>query len=95
MRIAALILLFLVPFLTSCARERIVEKPVLHEVVRTEYRDVPADLTVPCEKSEIPDTMTYGEAIEAWAKDRSAVDRCNGKLAGIKSLSAGDELVED
>lgn len=95
MRMPAWTLLFLLPFLTSCDRVRIVEKPVIHEVVKVEWRDVPADLTQPCDKAEIPPQMTYGEALEGWAKDRASIDACNGKLAGIESLGAGDEQGTD
>ena len=90
MRTHALTLLCLTLFLTACANERIVEKPVIHEVVRTEYRDVPSDLVRKCEKTEIPETMTYGEALEGWAADRAQIDVCNGRLAGIESLGDDD-----
>lgn len=90
MKTAALIPLCLTLFLTACASERIVEKPVIHEVVKTEYRDVPSDLTTRCKKTEIPETMTYGEALEGWAADRAQIDVCNGRLAGIESLGDGD-----
>ena len=74
-------------FLTACGTERVIEKPVIHEVVRTEWRNVPADLLERCEKQAITEGMTYGEAIEAWAKDRSAIDVCNGRLTAIGTLN--------
>jgi hypothetical protein len=76
--------------LTACGTERVVEKPVIVEVVKTEWREVPADLTARCAKSEIPEAMTYGEALESWAKDRASIDACNGKLAGIESLGVDE-----
>ena len=86
MKTAALIPLFLTLCLTACGTERVVEKPVVVEVVKTEWRAVPDDLTAPCAKTEIQVGMTYGEAIESWAKDRASIDACNGKLKGIRSL---------
>lgn len=74
----------------ACGTERIVERPVIHEIVKTEWREVPADLLSRCDKTIIEDGMTYGEALEMWAKDRASIDACNGKLAGIKSLGDGD-----
>lgn len=78
--------------LTACGTERVVEKPVIVEVVKTEWRSIPADLTEQCPKVTIPDGLTFGQAIELWAEDRAAIDACNGKLAGIKSLGDGDGL---
>lgn len=86
MRTVALVSPFLLLFLTACGTERVVERPVIHEVVRTEWREVPIDLTASCDKQPIPDSMTYADVLESWAKDRSSLDRCNGKLTGIRSL---------
>ena len=74
----------------ACGTERVIEKPVIHEVVRTEWREIPSDLTLPCPKAEIGPEMTYGAALEAWSEDRAAIDACNGKLAGIESLGEGE-----
>jgi hypothetical protein len=81
---------FLLLLLTACGTERVVERPVIHEVVRVEWREIPADLTARCPKSEIPDSLTFGQAVELWAEDRAAIEQCNGKLAGIESLGADE-----
>ena len=82
-----LILLCLPLCLTACGTERIVEKPVVHEVIKTEWRSIPGDLTTECVKATINSDMTYGEALSAWAQDRASLDVCNGKLNGIKRLT--------
>ena len=85
------ILLCLTLFFAACGTERVVEKPVIHEVVRVEWREIPSDLTAPCGKSEIPADLTFGQAIELWADDRAQIDTCNGRLAGIESLGDPDD----
>lgn len=67
------------------------EKPIIHEVVNVQWREIPADLTLPCPKQVIVAGMTYGEAIEAWSRDRTAIDTCNGRLAGIATLGETDD----
>lgn len=86
MKIAASILLCLTLCLSGCGSVRVVEKPVTVEVVRERMLPVPADLLVPCYVQPIPETLTYGEAIELWAKDRAATAECNGRLRAIQSL---------
>ena len=90
MQTHALTLLFLTLCLTACDRTRVVEKPVIHEVVRTEWREIPADLTTRCDKAQIPEQATYGKLIELWSEDRANIDVCNGKLAGIESLGENE-----
>ena len=85
----AWIALFLLPFLTSCANERIVERPVPVEVVRVETLPVPQDLLSQCAKQPVPESMTYGEALAAWSKDRSCIDILNTRIDAIRML--GDE----
>jgi hypothetical protein len=78
--------------LTACATEKFVPVPEIVEVPGpVQWREIPAGLTEPCEKTEIPDGMTYGQALEKWAEDRAAIDTCNGRLAGIDSLGADDD----
>ena len=81
-------ILLLAALFAGCGPTRVIEKPVIHEVIKTEWRNVPADLLAPCGKTEIMSDMTYGEAIEAWAQDRATVDACNGQIDAIRSLNA-------
>lgn len=91
MKTRVLILTCLPLFLTACATETVVEKPVVVPVVETKWRAIPSDLTRRCPKSVIPATATYGEVIELWSKDRAAIDTCNGRLAGVESLGGSDD----
>lgn len=87
MKTPAWILVSLMPLFAACGTERIVEKPVVVEVPGpVQWREVPADLLLECVKSSIPDGLTYGEALEAWAEDRAQIDVCNGQLQAIGSL---------
>lgn len=83
------ILLSLPIFLTACTTERLVEVPVPVEIVRTETAAIPDDLTEPVEKAVVSESMTYGEALAAWADDRASVDVANAKLKAIRKISAG------
>ncbi len=57
-------------FSTACVREVIIEKPVIQEVIVTEWRDVPADLLVKHNPATIPETATYSDALQLWSADR-------------------------
>jgi len=48
---------------------------------------VPPDLLAESPKQAIPDTLTFGQAIELWSEDRASLDTVNGQLRGIKELS--------
>lgn len=89
MRIYALILLFLASLLTlyGCESTRIVEKPVLVEVVKFERVPVPDKHLVIHNKTTLPDSLTYAEAIQLWAEDRAIVDKQNGQLEAIGVLN--------
>ena len=82
-----LIPLFLMLCLTACATERIVEKPVVVKTTEIKWREIPAELTRRKTKQQIPEAMTYGEALEAWSRDRATIDTLNGQLLGIISLT--------
>jgi len=87
-----LTLLFLLTLLTACGTTKIVEKPVPVPVPGpTQYIDVPAQLTLTRQKTPIPETITYGQALELWSKDRAIIDTLNGQLLGIKSLEQGTD----
>ena len=91
MRTSVSILLCLLLFLTACATDRVAEKPVVVHTTETKWREIPSDLTVEHPKQAIPADLTYGEALEAWSRDRASIDKLNGQLTGIKSLTEGDE----
>ena len=57
------------------------------EVVVRERVPVPPDLLAESPKQAIPDTLTFGQAIELWSEDRASLDTVNGQLRGIKELS--------
>ena len=74
----------------GCASERIVDRPVPVEVVRTEYVPVPESLVTPIEPSAIPDKITYGMALTLWAQDRKTIANLNEQLRAIRSLKDGE-----
>lgn len=73
-------------WLTACATERIVEKPVPVEIVKTEYVPIPTDLLRVEPKQVVPEQLTYGQAIELWAEDRASLEKVNGRLKAVGSL---------
>ena len=81
-----LIPLFLTLSLTACGTERLVEKPVPVEVVRVEYIPIPADMFHMEQKQTIPETLTYGQAIELWSEDRATIEALNARLRAIQAL---------
>ena len=87
MRIFAWTLPFLLLFLTSCGSERVIEKPVIHEVVRIERIAVPSEHLVRHIKTTIPETISYGEAIQLWSEDRAIIEIQNGQLEAIEVLN--------
>lgn len=91
MKIAVWISLLTLAFLTACGTKRIEVVPEVVEVERIVTREVPADLVRKCAKAGIPDGMTHGEALEAWAEDRAQLDICNGRLAAIESLGQDNQ----
>lgn len=82
--------LALIPLLTialfGCSAERIVDRPVPVEIVRTEYVPVPMELTKAVPPADIPDTITYGQALTLWAQDRKALLNANEQLMAIRKL---------
>lgn len=87
MKTPVLTLLFLTLFLTACGSTKVVEKPVPVYIDRVEYIDVPYDLTIRRNKTTLPDTITYGEALELWAVDRATIDTLNGQMEAVESLN--------
>lgn len=77
-------------FAACGTREVIVEKPVPVEIPGpVQYVGVPSDLLLLRQKSTIPDTLTYGEAITLWAVDRATIDALLGQLRAIEVLNDG------
>lgn len=85
-RILALTSLCLALSLSACGSVKVVEKPVPVEVVRTEYVPVPFQLVRPRQLQTVPDTMTYGDAMILWARDREALRNANAQLIAIGKL---------
>ena len=86
-----LILPYLMLSLTACGGTKVVREPeVITQTVR-EYINVPVHLTRQIDVQNIPDGMTYGEAIAILSKERETVDKLNGQLAGIESLEGTEE----
>jgi hypothetical protein len=80
-------LLLIIPILSgACAHETLVEVPVPVEVVRFERIPVPADLLVTEAPAEIPEGLTYGQAIHLWSIDRAALETVNGRLEAVRVL---------
>ena len=91
MKTHVLIPLCLILSLTACAKERVVLKPEIVEVVRVERIGVPADLTRQLDLQRIPDQATYGDLIGILAEERKTVQTLNGRLAAIESLGESDD----
>lgn len=86
----ALMLLLTTLLFAGCSTDRIIDRPVPVEVVRTEYIPVSESLVTPIEPSVIPDKLTYGMALTLWAQDRRAIANLNKQLEEIRSLSNGE-----
>jgi hypothetical protein len=85
-RIPVWICLFLSLWLNGCAHETLVEVPVPVEVVRVERIPVPADLLVTEAPAEIPEGLTYGQAIHLWSIDRAKLETVNGRIDAVRAL---------
>lgn len=84
----ALLLIYLLSWLAACGGiEPVIPDPVVVEIVRVERVPVPVDLLTQRPKTVIPEVLTYGEAIEAWAEDRASLDIQNAKLREIANAN--------
>jgi len=79
-------LLFLLSLSTACAREVLVDRPVPVEIVKVERVSVPSDLLVTETPAEIPEGLTYGDALHLWSIDRAALETVNGRLEAVRAL---------
>jgi hypothetical protein len=70
----------------ACSTERLIEKPVPVEIVRVEYVRIPLDMLHVESKQAIPESLTYGQAVELWSEDRATIDRQNARLKAISEL---------
>lgn len=76
--------------LHGCASERVVEKPiVVHVPGPVKYVDIPPELLVKHQKTDIPESITWGEGAILWSLDRAIIDTLLGQLAAIESLNDG------
>lgn len=82
-----LTLLFILICLAACGQTRIVETPVPVEIVRVERVGVPHQLLVRYVKTDIPESITYGDSFQLWAEDRASIDKLNAQIAAIESLN--------
>lgn len=78
---------FLTFSLIGCGQTKIIEKPVPVEVIKTERVGVPEDLLIRHQKTTVPETLTFGDAMQLWVEDRAMVDKLNGQITAIQSLS--------
>lgn len=81
---------FLSVLLSACAT-KIVEVPVPVEVVRVERTPVPRDLLIQHQKTDIPESLTWGEAIQLWSADRAIIDTLLGQIQAIATLDGTDQ----
>jgi len=80
-------LLCLLTLLLGCGSTEVIEKPVVVEVEVVKWREVPPNLLIIHNKSTVPDILKYGELIQLWAEDRAIIEKQNGQLKAIESLS--------
>jgi hypothetical protein len=85
-----LMLSFILACLAACGTQKVVEKPVLVETVRVERVPVPADLLALHQPTTIPESMTYGEAMQLWSADRGIIHTLLGQIEAIRSLNESD-----
>lgn len=81
--------LFLLTF-SACSTERVITQPEVVEVVRVERVTIPPDLLVLHNPTTLPEALTYGEALQLWAEDRSIIKTLLGQLQAIESLNGED-----
>jgi hypothetical protein len=70
----------------ACANERLIEVPVPVEIVRVERVPVPTDLLVTEAPAEIPQGLTFGDALYLWSVDRASLETVNGRLEAVRAL---------
>lgn len=51
---------------------------------------VPSDLLIRHQKTTVPETLTFADALQLWVEDRALVDTLNGQITAIQSLNPVD-----
>lgn len=81
--------------LHGCSGQRVIEKPIVVTVSGpVKHIEVPAELLVQHNKTTIPESLTYGEAMQLWGADRATIDTQNGQTQGIAILNLEDSISE-
>ncbi|WP_449365008.1 Rz1-like lysis system protein LysC [Utexia brackfieldae] len=73
----ALVLLFLLMFLTSCANTQI----------KYVSLKIPSNLTAPCLPNLAPKNMTWGDSIIYNEQLLNVIEQCNSKLKAIRKIN--------
>ncbi|AYW87262.1 Rz1-like lysis system protein LysC [Yersinia pseudotuberculosis] len=81
MRTNALLVLFLLPLLSACAR------------IQTKYVTVlpvpiPSSLLSDCMPPDIPNTMTWGQSVELNEDLLTMLEKCNADKASIRQIES-------
>lgn len=91
MQTRVLALTTILTFCAACATERIVEKPVpVPGPTVYKFVEIPPELLVRRQKTDIPESITWGEGGILWSLDRATIDMLLGQLEAIRSLANGD-----
>ncbi len=77
----ALIVSFLLPLLTSCASDPVIQKTV-------ELQRVPESLLTPCPVTQLADNPTYADAINLARQRGLDLQECNKRFDDIRKWSA-------
>ena len=75
---------------SGCSTEKVITQPEVVEIIKVERVSVPNELLVKHQPTTVPETLTYGEALQLWAEDRGIIKTQNGQIAAIESLNAGE-----
>jgi hypothetical protein len=79
--------------LTGCARERLIQQPVLAELECPEPNVIPSQLLIQRPLQPIPlgiegfSGITYGDALILWGRDRETITTLNAQLQAIEDLN--------
>ncbi len=85
--VSALLLLFPLMLLTSCAdtRPELIPAPVI---------PIPPQLTADCEQVEIPDDLTFGGAVELLADAMKYIANCNHDKRAIREIEQQRQVMK-
>ncbi|MDX6916521.1 hypothetical protein R9X49_15535 [Pectobacterium carotovorum] len=77
----ALLIMFLLMWLTGCANTRT-------EYVPAPVAPIPAELLIDCIVPEIPYQMTYGDSVELNERLLTVIEKCNADKRAIRDIDA-------